>query len=670
VGLCAVAAITELAILSLGSFTFFRCCGNTLAESCAYGLITTLMALSLVFQSAFLVHLPAASLVIEALLVLLAVAFILRRRSDLHLAVRAAGSLCRQHPLACCTLGLVWAYLLLQAVLVPPDPMYWQPLVRVLDVAHHRALFPYAVGARTGVLQAEPSVANVLILPHLFLRCRSDVGIGLLGFTAYLSIGFSIYALSRRYAWPSTALTVALIAISLPRVVFLATSPGYDIIPTAVALFCLLAVFRTVETPNARDLYLFLLGILFMISPATLQLAFPIIMVLLAGLLLFRRHGVATWWHLVAARPWALPPLAVPVIIFSPLPPLLHDLLVEGGRDIHTVPAGFYNTDGLQGAAANAVRYLLQSIDLTQPVDSLLNWSVGFSSSGLLQKTYDTLLASIFDGRGAAAAFHISRAADAQTAWFGPFAFILVVPAVAYAVRRAPRRLKAVAVALVGYVFLVFLIPAWRSVNVRFFDVFFLCGSVCTAFFLPPWRVNRRGRRLLTAISAALLVYAAAFNEHRPALNLAAVWAQPSAPIGPSSRPQAGAGHLGAVRPAGSIWSVSQWGRNRYWPAALVYGDDRLDSVDRLIAEPQRLGLVYAEQALIYPFRRRFPAAMVLARSTIDPPALASLRNRRIAYLMFVDCQPPRWLGPPGGRFLWRAQGDTARLPGALLRLH
>jgi hypothetical protein len=76
-------AIAELIILSLSGFIFFRRCGNTIAESCAYGLIATFMGLSLVFQSAFLFHQPEASLVIEAIVTTLALAFIVHRRPDL-----------------------------------------------------------------------------------------------------------------------------------------------------------------------------------------------------------------------------------------------------------------------------------------------------------------------------------------------------------------------------------------------------------------------------------------------------------------------------------------------------------------------------------------------------------------------------------------------------------
>jgi hypothetical protein len=496
------------------------------------------------------------------------------------------------------------------------------------------------------------------------------VGLGLLGFAAYLSIGFSVYALSRRYAWPSTAFTVAVIVLSMPRIVYLATSPGYEIIPTAVALFCLLAVFRTVESPNVRDLYLLLLGLVFMISKATLQLTFPLVLVPLACLLLFRRHGLMTWWHLVAARPVIILLFSVPALIFSPLLPLVQRLLANSGRhETRILSTVVYNNDGLQGTAANAVRYLLQSIDLTPPVDNLLHWAMGFSVSGLLQRVYETLVAPVFDGQGAAVAFHIAWGADERLSWFGPFGFMLILPAVVYSVQRAPRRLKAVAVALIGYSFLVALIPAWQPENVRYFDVFFLCGSVCTAFFLPPWRLSRKGRRALMTIGAGLLVYAATGNEHKPAFTF---------PNGLVSRGaganQAAPRHDGhrAARPiisAGGIWTVTDWGRKRFWAAPLIYGDNRLDAAGRLVDKTERLWLIYEDYSLTYPFLKRFPAAETAPLREITPRMLTTPSGRRIAYLMFVDCSPPQWLDGGNGSLLWKAPLETARVPGALIQL-
>jgi hypothetical protein len=408
--------------------------------------------------------------------------------------------------------------------------------------------------------------------------------------------------------------------------------------------------------------------LVFMISKATLQLTFPLVLVPLAGLLLFRRHGMMTWWHLVAARPSILLLFSIPALIFSPLLPWMHWLLADGDSDGTGILINMvYNNDGLQGTVANAIRYLLQSIDLTPPVDNLLKWAMGFSVSGLLQRVYETLVAPVFDGSGTAAAFQIAWGADERFSWFGPFGFVLILPAVVYAVRRAPRRLKAVAVALLGYFFLVALIPAWRPENVRYFDVFFLCGSVCSAFFLPPWRLSKKGRRILMTIGTGLLVYAAACNEHKPAFTL------PNGLKSPGTGAYKAAPRPGgkrAARPiisAGSIWTASDWGRKRCWAAPLIYGDDRVEAADRLVDRSKRLWLIYEDSSLTYPFLRRFPTAETTPLREITREMMASSRGLGITYLMFVDCSPPLWMDGRNGTLLWEAARDTATLPGALI---
>ena len=91
----------------------------------------------------------------------------------------------------------------------------------------------------------------------------------------------------------------------------------------------------------------------------------------------------------------------------------------------------------------------------------------------------------------------LAWAAGTDLSWFGPFAFFLILPAILYAAFKAPRRLKAVAVALLGYCYLMILIPAWIPGNARLFTIFFATGGYFVAFLLPPWRLSRRQRSLL-----------------------------------------------------------------------------------------------------------------------------------------------------------------------------
>ena len=121
------------------------------------------------------------------------------------------------------------------------------------------------------------------------------------------------------------------------------------------------------------------------------------------------------------------------------------------------------------------------------------------------------------------------RRYDEALAGFGPLGFCLVLPAVGYALWRGPRRLKAVAVALCGYLYLVCLVLAWQPGNAQHLTIFFACGGFIIAFILPPWRLTRKGRTLLNVFSLLLFAYACLGSPDRP---LATRWLAESDEVG------------------------------------------------------------------------------------------------------------------------------------------
>ena len=620
--------------------------GNTLAEACAYGLVTTLMMLSFLLQLSFMVQLPIASLYIEIFLTIIALGYILRWRKELLLGWTTARAIYSRTRLASTAIGVILIYLALQALIIPPTTHYWQPLGQVLVFSHYGTLFPVDIPGMPPPFPQAFSPVNTLILPHLFLRFQTDSGVGCLGFMAYLSIGFSAYALSRRYAWPPTAATASIIIISMPRLVYLSTSPGYEIIPVATALFCLLATFRAVESPNILDLYLLGLGILFMLSGSYMNVMSPLVLTPLACILLFRRHGATTWWKLLTTRPYFMLLLLIPAVVFSQIWQLLSGIPATGNNLAPLAsPPVVFNADGIQGALANAIRYTLQSIHFTRPVDSLLNWATGFSLTGALQQINENLVVPFFGNRGAAAAFHISWLPNEKLSWFGPFAFLLILPALGYAAMRAPRRLKTVSIALFGYVFLVSLIPAWHSENASYFNFFFVCGGICIAFFLPPWRLTRSRRRVLVAISVCLLVYAGICNDDKPAFGLLSEDAK------------------------GGIWHTSGWGRKRFWAAKLIYGDNRLEAVQDLLSDSNPLWLIYTDFSLTYPFLLNFPCTHLYPVVNFIPEKIEKRRAMDAGMFMFVDCSIPSWIENRFAKTMWSSSPEPLNRPGALVQI-
>lgn len=602
--LCAVTALLELGLLMVGAYAAFRHWGNTLAEAAAYAIMTTLMGLSALFQLAFICGWPGASLAGELLGCMLAVRICAKRRIFLAEAWRATASLFHAHPWLCGGAAAATGYLALQAVLIPPTAVHWSNLSRILLCERHTGYFVDLI--RSNAAFHYP--LNSLVLVHHFMRFNTELGLGLFSFLAYLSIVFCTYALARRYAWPATAITVAMMVMSLPRLVLLATTPGSEIVSAAASVFSLLVMYRVVEQPNFRDLLILLLSLLFGISSEDLYLALSAILAALAAVLVFRRHGAPTWWHMLSRhRVWAAAAL-VPAVIFSQFWRALYGAASAAGHcPVLTVPGFVQNGDNLKGMVANLCRYLLQSLDFTVPVDRLVEAVSGSAPSTWLEGLYTHLCAPLLDAAGAVGPFHIRPGLHETTAWFGPLAFLLVWPAMIYAALRGPRRLKATAVALIAQLYLIALIPAWTPLNVRFFTALMACGGFLVAFMLPPWRLSTTRRHVFQALCLGLLCYAALFNSTKPALGLRPLKrAAKSLLIGdmPAFRQET----FRAARQ--STWH--RWGRGSFLndEARLVFGDRRLRDISDSVSADSALTVVFHNPSHLYPFLVRWRRAI------------------------------------------------------------
>ena len=480
-----ILSAVEMLGLVLAGFLLFRYWDYSLAEAAAYALFLPLMAFSFLFRIAFLIGGLWMAPIMEAGMVVLAGYEIYRFRNQLQTLSREIFNFVKIHPLATTVLTAGWLFLANKALNA--------------DLAFQGCHEPLALSGP----------GNSDLLCYFWSRVSDNHGYGIFGFMAYLTIGFATYALARRYAWPSTAITVTLIVVSMPRLVYLATAANTEIHSAAAAVFSVLAIYRTIEQPNPRDLALLLWGILFGISGQMLSIVFPIILVPLCLILMYRRHGFHAWWSQIRYYRLRAGLALIPALVFSQLPWWVKNL---GDGTTGTLFSHFetppLNPDGIIGTMANISRYLLESVDLTQPVKQICHRVFGINPIGWLQGIHDGPVAALFAGQGALAPFKIAWAAGTDLSWFGPFAFFLILPAILYALFKASRRLKAVAVALLGYFYLMTLIPAWMPGNARLFTIFFTTGGFFVAFLLPPWRLSRRQKSLLQILNSILFFYA------------------------------------------------------------------------------------------------------------------------------------------------------------------
>ena len=485
--LAAGLGIFEIAIYFPAALFWLRHWNHTLAEAAAGAALLPALLAAFMLQVADLSGTPAILPVMRLGALILAGAAIWRHRAQHRALRRALTFFFREHLLAG-TMLLVT--LSVQAAAV----------VSSWPGGACRARFPHAVMTAVPAMPWPPEGSSFADAAYLI---QSFPGAALAPWSAYLAICFATYALARRYAWPPTAITATLLVAGMPRLMFLSVCGGSEIIPAAASLVFILLLYRTVEGPDIRDFVLMTVVLGFCLAPGRMGLVFPAIGLALAAAVLYRRHGARIWWDLIRAAPFSVAAAGAAALILS------HGWhWGEGPSATGVASAGWrYNADGLRGAGVNLLRYGLQSLDLTLPVEALLVKLFNLDWHAFRLWVHDGLLAAAFASNETPGSFVLTPAVDPALAWFGPLAGLLVVPALGWALRCGPRRLKSLALALMAYLALVALIPEWAPGNVRYFTVFFTCAGFTTAFLLPPWRMTRRRRRFLQVSAAALMVY-------------------------------------------------------------------------------------------------------------------------------------------------------------------
>jgi hypothetical protein len=478
--LFAAIRLVEFLLYPAGLLVSFRLRHRTLAEAAAGALITTLLLVSL-FQQAAL-DLPLPGIVFLPELGGIGALFLgwKFRKGVKRLFGDLANFLPRRQPVILLLFVLCWGYMGARAIFSVPHSF---------DIETFDA---FSRAAGTGVF---PSGAGI-ISGH-FSGAGSPLGAGLPGFFAYTSLLFSTYALSRRYAWVPASFTVTVVVGSMPWFVFHGVTPGGEILPAAVALFFLLTVYRLIETPASLDFCLAGACLGFLFSHGNGASVFSPVMAALFCILLIRRHGFSP--KALARHHWKTAVASmVPALIFS--------------RFWTGIPAVFggveKNREGLAGAGANFLGYGISSLDVPFLLD-LVEAGPKISSAvlGFLENIWFSAASVLIPPDGSVPVLDLFRNGGAEVSWFGPLAFFLVQPAVVTALFRGPRRLKAVALALFVYVYLVCLIPEWHPGNSVFFSFFYAQAGFFTAFLLPPWRLGRRAKRGLQVICLLILVH-------------------------------------------------------------------------------------------------------------------------------------------------------------------
>ena len=400
----------ETTVLILAGMAWFFSMGYTLAESVAAAVLLLFIAISLMHQIGFFTASVLPGLVLEAGFLSIMGWLLFSRRDCLRRIVKATAGLMREERIAGWTLMATGMGLALWTVAgwkastvpVPPGRLYAPMLGGVFSAAVQRGLPPL-------------NAAALLFHTARFNLAPGAAGFGLLG---YFSIGCSTYALARRYAWPAMALTVTLLVMSMPRMAALALHPNEELFSTAAVAFSLVLLYRLLEQHRVRDLRFFLLCLPFSIDAEPLSLALAAVLTLLLVVVMIRRHGWLAWRELMLATPLVSLLVLIPALVLAQAPVFVLNL-VEG-RSLFGAPVAG-DAAGIAGAAANLIRYLMISIDPTEPMRRLAQWAVGLDLQALVMAVYRVTVVPLFSHAGEAWPF-APAFSGCGTAGFGPVA--------------------------------------------------------------------------------------------------------------------------------------------------------------------------------------------------------------------------------------------------------
>lgn len=587
-------SLLELALLVIGSMLLLHRWGYGIAHVLSLAIIITLLVLSLTFQTAFLVGVPELSFPVEGLLVMGSVVMIITDRQRLIEICTSLSQFIRCHSVMCGIVVLCVVYLGLQAFVLPEgnyDSMRYN-LTRVLLFQQERSML------LTNVTEYHQAVLPVGgdILSHLFLRYYTDYGLATIRFLAYLSIGFGSYALSRNHASSHVAWTVMLIVISFPLLVRQATGTKPDILATSVVVLCLLCAERLLDRPNLRDGLLVVLGLGFGMSIKTTFLAFLIPFALMFACLFLKRHGVETILRIFKKNRLLVIIIVPAVLVFSQLWLFLHNYNHWGhwAGGIEFVNH-HKNQDGLLGTVANLLRYGVQSLHLMTPVDFISNWMGHGWVSDKLERVYELVLYPVIGDSGAAwpnniMPFELSDRSwgDGENgAWFGPFGFFFVIPALVYTIIRGSAILRMTSIVLVVYAVVLSWKLSWMPWNCRYFGPVFVGGAGCIGYWLTRWQTRLR-LQAVQIVALSILVYCCAINQAKVMVGVAHLKQSiKTFTLAPGLFEQ-------------GIWAQTNWGRDRLYYARRYYGNNRVNEFIQLVKPNARVAVMSTELGWLF----------------------------------------------------------------------
>ncbi len=656
-----ILALLSLLILFLflgALFLFFVNQGYALSEAGVYAIVVSMAVYAAVFQLFFLLGAPHASFVLDGILAGWAAGYLVKFSTRLADSVVQALAFFRRFRRISVPFGLIFAYLLAQALTVPPSEYdsLIHNLPRILLMMQEESLFlkNYSTFNQVGFF------VGADLLQFLFLRWHSDWFLGTFSFLSYVAVLLATFSLVRAHLGDEKlALVTALVVGSLVELALQSTSTKNDIPLTAMAAATFLAAAHVLSRRDPLSLALLCIALALGSSMKAYFLGFSLPFAVLFLAVFFREVRTLAAASLKTSWCWFL----LPVLLLAQLS-LFLGVNYSAHGSVFGSPANVQahrNPDGWRGALANASRYMLQTAGLPRQLGG--DW---------LEKLHGQAWDPYRDAGKAPLAFRVGDPQDLSLSLFqppiesvsgyGPLAFFLCFPALVYSLVRGPTFIRLTAASLWLFFAALCWQVGWMPWNNRFLSLFFGGSGLCVGYFLQRVAA-RKYDAVWLLLSFLFLSYATFLNHFKPFIDLrqAGLWVHRHL-VQLQEMEGKGEGDRRYYKYPVFTWVNVVVERDAYWRR--YYRDERVAVVTRALKPRARLLWVAGEYDWIFPYLLKRPDLRVtlttperlndLGLGFLWHPGEPSLLAQHFDYVLVGNVPPPPFLDP--GRLVFRGE--------------
>jgi hypothetical protein len=577
-------------ILTFGFIEVFFVCGAIyctlqksgyrFSEAISIAILLLLTYLSFTFQIAFILGIPKISYLIEMPITIYSIKICITNKECFKKGYLTTKNILHESPFISCILLMGIGYLFLQASVLKPnniDSLVYN-LARVLLFQQEKTIFLQNVNLYH---QAIFPVGND-ILYHIFLRSYKEYGLALFSWFSYIGIGLAGWSIATQYYSRKVALISVLIILSMPQIIYAATTPKNDLVLGFVVSVILLLSTKLLKDLSVKNIIFVSIALSFGLGAKTTFASFILFYIPFFLFFLVKNHTLKSVFQIFWSHRIVLSFTIIPCLILAQFYLFAWNHIHWGG---FSGPRAFVDTvmnhDGISGAMSNAVRYLLESFHFPALIDSYAYTIFSLSVPESIQSLHDKWLFPFISQNGLSPNYEFQvQWEQTEHSWFGPFGFIILVCLPLFTLKgNSITRLTAIVFSL-AFMLICFKI-SWTPMKDRYFAFIFGASTLFAAFMVNRFIHKRYLIKIVTGYSIFSFFFAITFNLTKPLFHFFS--------------PRVDQMFVSSFVDGHNVWSLTQMGKQRFWEHSDI--SEFLDHIP-----PSKIGIFQAGHREVFPY--------------------------------------------------------------------